>query len=66
MIICPICKEKLEREGKSYRCINNHSFDISKSGHINLLIDNKKHSKMPGDDKPVSYTHLTLPTIRLV
>lgn len=51
MIICPICKAELKKEGKTYRCVNNHSFDISKSGHINLLIDNKKHSKMPGDDK---------------
>lgn len=51
MIICPKCKEKLIKDGKTYRCKNNHSFDISKSGHINLLLDNQKNSKMPGDDK---------------
>ncbi len=51
MIICPICKEKLEKEGRTYRCVNNHSFDVSKSGHVNLLLDNQKHSKTPGDDK---------------
>ena len=51
MIICPICKEKLEKEGRTYRCPNRHSFDISKSGHVNLLLDNQKHSKTPGDDK---------------
>ena len=51
MIICPICKEKLEKEEKTYRCPNRHSFDISKWGHVNLLLDNQKHSKMPGDDK---------------
>lgn len=51
MIICPLCKEKLEKINKSYRCKNNHSFDISKSGHVNLLLDNQKHSKTPGDDK---------------
>ena len=51
MIICPICKEKLIKENRTYKCINNHSFDLSKSGHINLLLDNQKHSKMPGDDK---------------
>lgn len=51
MIICPICKEKLVKEGKTYKCSNNHSFDLSKSGHVNLLLDNQKHSKMPGDDK---------------
>ena len=51
MIICPICKEKLIKEGRTYRCSKNHSFDLSKSGHVNLLLDNQKHSKMPGDDK---------------
>lgn len=51
MIICPICKEKLIKENRTYKCINNHSFDLSKSGHVNLLLDNQKHSKMPGDDK---------------
>lgn len=51
MIICPICKEKLIKEGRTYRCAGNHSFDISKSGHVNLLLDNQKNSKMPGDDK---------------
>ncbi len=51
MIICPICKEMLIKEGKTYKCLNKHSFDLSKSGHINLLLDNQKHSKMPGDDK---------------
>ena len=51
MIICPICKEKLIKEGRTYKCSKNHSFDLSKSGHVNLLLDNQKHSKMPGDDK---------------
>ncbi|MBC2856048.1 methyltransferase domain-containing protein [Cetobacterium sp. 2A] len=51
MIICPICKEKLEREEKSYRCSKNHSFDISKFGHSNLLLSNQKNSKIPGDNK---------------
>ena len=51
MIICPICKEKLIKENRTYKCINNHSFDLSKSGHVNLLLDNQKHSKIPGDDK---------------
>ena len=51
MIICPICKEKLIKEGRTYKCSKNHSFDLSKSGHVNLLLDNQKHSKMRGDDK---------------
>lgn len=51
MIICPICREKLIKENRSYKCKNNHTFDISKWGYINLLLDNQKHSKTPGDDK---------------
>lgn len=49
--ICPKCKEKLIKNGKSYSCKNNHTYDISKSGYVNLLLDNQKHSKNPGDDK---------------
>lgn len=51
MIICPVCKEKLIKEGKKYQCKNNHSFDMAKQGYTNLLLSNQKHSKMPGDDK---------------
>lgn len=38
MIICPTCKEKLEKLNKTYKCKNNHSFDEAKSGYTNLLI----------------------------
>lgn len=51
MLICPVCKEKLIKNEKTYRCIKNHSFDMAKQGYLNLLLSNKKHSKTPGDDK---------------
>lgn len=51
MIICPICKKKLMREEKKYICENNHTFDISKQGHANLLLSNQKNSKNPGDNR---------------
>ena len=51
MFICPICKSKLNIDGKSYCCENNHSFDIAKQGYVNLLPVNKKHSDNPGDSK---------------
>ena len=51
MKICPVCKEKLVRENKTYKCINNHCFDMAKQGYLNLLLSNQKHSKTPGDDK---------------
>lgn len=43
MIICPKCKQKLNiqstllKENNSYKCINGHTYDISKEGYINLL-----------------------------
>jgi len=48
ILICPICKEGLEKDGRSYRCSKNHSFDMAKQGYVNLHISNKKNS---GDDK---------------
>lgn len=47
-ILCPICKEKLEKIDNSYKCKNNHSFDIAKQGYINL---NRKASDNTGDEK---------------
>ncbi|TDT70586.1 23S rRNA (guanine745-N1)-methyltransferase [Hypnocyclicus thermotrophus] len=51
MFICPICNQKIDKIDKSYKCKNNHTFDMAKSGYLNLLISNKKRSKTPGDDK---------------
>lgn len=51
MFLCPICKEKLNKTENSYRCSNNHSFDIARQGYVNLLPVNKKHSDNPGDSK---------------
>lgn len=47
MLICPKCKEKLTKINNSYKCINNHSYDVAKSGYINLLLS--KHNS--GDNK---------------
>lgn len=47
MLICPKCKEKLKLIDRTYKCINNHCFDISKEGYVNLLL-NKSDS---GDNK---------------
>ncbi|WMJ22091.1 methyltransferase domain-containing protein [Paludicola sp. MB14-C6] len=48
---CPICKQALKIENKSYLCENNHCFDIAKSGYVNLLPSNQMNSKAPGDNK---------------
>ncbi len=47
-IICPICKEKLNKIDNSYRCINRHNYDIAKQGYLNL---SNKSSNKTGDEK---------------
>ena len=51
LFCCPICGAPLERAQQTYRCPNRHSYDIAREGHTHLLPANRKHSKMPGDDK---------------
>lgn len=35
--ICPVCGKPLYRSDKTMRCENNHSYDISSKGYVNLL-----------------------------
>ena len=53
LYICPVCGEPLQRHpaGNRYTCGNQHSFDLAKEGHLNLLPVQYKHSKEPGDSK---------------
>ena len=51
LFVCPLCGAALTREPTRYYCPSGHSFDIAKEGHTHLLPVNRKHSKMPGDDK---------------
>ena len=53
LLLCPVCRENLIKDAsnKTYRCSNNHSYDIAKEGYVNLLISNQKRSKNPGDSK---------------
>ena len=48
-LLCPICGELLTKQDKNYRCENNHSFDIARQGHVNLLPVQQKRSLNPGD-----------------
>ena len=43
-IICPVCKEKLSKNGYSYKCINSHNFDISSKGYVNLNLHNSQNT----------------------
>lgn len=48
MLICPVCKQQLIKDGKRYVCDHQHSFDIAKQGYTNLYLKSSKHS---GDNK---------------
>lgn len=50
-LICPICGQSLSRNEKEYRCGKNHSFDIARQGHVNLLVVQQKKSLHPGDTR---------------
>jgi 23S rRNA (guanine745-N1)-methyltransferase len=50
-LACPIDGLMLETKNKQWVCANNHSFDISRQGYVNLLPVQHKRSKHPGDSK---------------
>ena len=56
VLLCTVrgCRLPLEREAQSVVCANRHSFDIARSGYINLLQPQDKRSKNPGDTKEAS------------
>lgn len=49
--ICPKCRKELTLLQKSYFCPDGHCYDVSKSGYVNLVLVNNKHSADPGDNK---------------
>lgn len=49
LLMCPICREALHLEGKTWQCENRHSYDQAKQGYVNLHLVQHKHSKSPGD-----------------
>lgn len=49
--ICPVCKSELSLVEKTYKCRNNHCFDLSKDGYVNLLMSQQSSLKRHGDDK---------------
>ena len=51
MLVCPVreCHQPLERADRRVYCKNGHSFDVARSGYINLLQPQERRSKQPGD-----------------
>jgi 23S rRNA (guanine745-N1)-methyltransferase len=52
-LLCPVrgCGLPLERTGPSFECTRRHTFDIARSGYVNLLQSHDKRSSRPGDSK---------------
>ena len=50
-LLCPVCGLELNREDRRLVCGQNHSFDIARQGHVNLLVVQQKHSLNPGDTR---------------
>jgi 23S rRNA (guanine745-N1)-methyltransferase len=50
-LLCPVreCGEILARSGRTLLCPRRHSFDVARSGYINLLQPQDRRSKSPGD-----------------
>jgi 23S rRNA (guanine745-N1)-methyltransferase len=55
MLVCPVrdCHQALTREGRRWVCPRGHSFDVARSGYINLLQPQDRRSKHPGDTAAV-------------
>lgn len=50
MYICPKCSEKLSVSGCALKCPSGHSYDLSASGYVNLLLSSK-NCGVHGDNK---------------
>jgi len=48
---CPVCRNPLLNAADGYQCSNNHTFDASREGYVNLLLAHRKNSREPGDSK---------------
>ncbi len=47
---CPICQAGMQKQERGMHCLNGHCFDMAKSGYVNLLPVQQKHTKQPGDN----------------
>ena len=51
MLVCPVrsCRLPLKRDHRRLVCERGHSFDVARSGYINLLQPQDRRSNQPGD-----------------
>lgn len=50
-ITCPLCRQPLAPDARSWRCPQGHSFDVAREGYLNLLPVQQKKSRAPGDNE---------------
>ena len=48
---CPVCGDELTRVEKSLVCHSKHTFDIAKSGYVNMLPPGKEKNARTGDER---------------
>ncbi len=53
-LICPVCGELLTVTDRTYKCKNNHCFDMAKEGYVNLLTSSHKPGSTIGDNKDMA------------
>lgn len=51
ILVCPSCGNRLTRAEKSLVCPSGHTFDIARSGYVNLLPPGKSKNSHTGDEK---------------
>lgn len=49
LFVCPVCAGELNKEGSSLVCDKRHTFDLSKTGAVNLMLSNGKKAVYHGD-----------------
>ena len=52
-LLCTVrgCAQPLAKGGNRFACANRHSFDLARSGYLNLLQPQDRRSRNPGDSK---------------
>lgn len=52
--VCPVCREPLQRVGRTLQCEHRHSFDLAKEGYVNLLTRQHKKADATGDSREMA------------
>lgn len=49
VFVCPVCRAVLRAKGRSLRCASGHTYDMARSGYVNLLPPGRKSNARSGD-----------------